>query len=217
MGNIDILLKELKHDAKQETSLGQCRSEDCHNGTHVTLLIIMFLMVALGIMAGFAMMEAEKLEEKRQGLLLELEAERARNDALLEERQRRIEELEEENRELQEVIKQGIDEIRGILSGARVVEFEATAYTHVAIPGVADINGTGDGITASGLPVQEGIVAVDPRIIPLGTRIWVEGFGILIAADTGGAIRGDRLDIFLSSRGDALRFGRQQVRGIILN
>ena len=183
-----------------------------HNSTQVTLLIVMFLIVALGTMAGFAMMEAEKLEDQRQGLLLELEAVRAKNEALKDELLQRIEELELENHELRD-IRKDVKEIRGILGGAREMEFEATAYTHVAVPGVADINGTGDGITASGLPVQEGIVAVDPRVIPLGSRVWVEGFGVLIAADTGGAIRGDRLDIFMSSRGDALRFGRQAGSG----
>ena len=94
-------------------------------------------------------------------------------------------------------------------------EFEATAYTHVAVPGVPDINGTGDGLTASGTQVREGVVAVDPAVIPLGSQVWVEGFGWLIAEDTGGAIRGNRIDIFHESRALAMRFGRQYVRVVL--
>jgi len=91
-------------------------------------------------------------------------------------------------------------------------EFEATAYTHVATPGVADINGSGDGITATGTLVREGVVAVDPAVIPLGSKVWVQGRGWLSAEDTGGAIRGNRVDIFLPIRGEAMRFGRQSVK-----
>jgi len=94
--------------------------------------------------------------------------------------------------------------------------FEVTAYTHTAQPGVADINGTGDGITASGIPVREGLVAVDPRVIPLGSRVLVEGIGTLIAADTGGAIKGNRLDVFFESRTEAINFGRQYRWAIVL-
>lgn len=94
--------------------------------------------------------------------------------------------------------------------------FIVTAYTHTARPGVADINGTGDGITASGLRVRKGLVAVDPRVIPLGTKVKVEGIGILLAADTGGAIKGNRLDIFLESHAEAIAFGRQKRRVTIL-
>lgn len=94
--------------------------------------------------------------------------------------------------------------------------FEVTAYTHTAQPGVPDINGTGTGITASGIPVREGLIAVDPRVIPLGSKVLVEGLGTFLAADTGGAIRGNRLDIFFESRTKALRFGRQSRWAIIL-
>ena len=95
-----------------------------------------------------------------------------------------------------------------------IEEFEVTAYTHAA-PG-GDINGTGDGITASGLPVREGLVAVDPRLIPLGKRIWVEGLGVLLAADTGSLIRGNRLDVFMDDKRAAMEFGRQTLRGVVM-
>jgi len=71
-------------------------------------------------------------------------------------------------------------------------------------------------ITRSGREVEHGIVAVDPAFIPLGTRLYVEGYGFALAADTGGAIRGYKIDLFMEYIGDALRFGRRNVTVFIL-
>ena len=124
-----------------------------HNGTQITLLIAMFLVVALGAMAGLAIMKTEKLEEKRQALLLELEVERAKNEELRDELQQRIEELELENKELRG-IWEDVKEIKGILSGAREIE-EATitAYAPLDPRAVAGMCFAGDpNVTASGEP-----------------------------------------------------------------
>ena len=51
------------------------------------------------------------------------------------------------------------------------------------------------GITRSGMPLTKGIVAVDPNVIPLGTRLYIPGYGFAVAADTGGGIVGDRIDL----------------------
>ena len=67
------------------------------------------------------------------------------------------------------------------------------------------------GRTASGIPVGPGVVAVDPAVIPLGTRLSIPGYGQGIAADTGGAIRGARIDLWFSSHADALAWGRQTI------
>lgn len=69
-----------------------------------------------------------------------------------------------------------------------------------------------DGTTALGLPAGYGVVAVDPQVIPLGTRLYVEGYGYAIAADVGGAIQKRRIDLCFNSRKNALRFGREAVR-----
>lgn len=68
------------------------------------------------------------------------------------------------------------------------------------------------GITASGLPLRRGLVAVDPFMIPLGTHMYVMGYGFAVARDTGSAIKGNVIDLAFNSRGEALRWGRRRVR-----
>ncbi len=72
---------------------------------------------------------------------------------------------------------------RGYFSGRKVITMIATKYYGV------------NGRTYSGLRGTYGIVAVDPRVIPLGTRLYIDGYGYAVAADTGGAIKGDRIDL----------------------
>lgn len=79
----------------------------------------------------------------------------------------------------------------------------ATAYTYA---------GNSEDLTYSEIPVDTGVIAVDPRVIPLGTVMWVEGYGYGVAADTGGDIKGNRIDVFLPSRHDANRWGRKEVK-----
>ena len=73
----------------------------------------------------------------------------------------------------------------------------ATAYT-------ADSSG-GSGWTAIGRRAGYGIVAVDPRVIPLGTRLYIPGYGMAVAGDTGGAIVGNRIDLGFDSLRGAIR------------
>jgi cystine transport system substrate-binding protein len=88
-------------------------------------------------------------------------------------------------------------------SGAdRVLTVSATAYS---LPGY----------TASGLHVGWGVVAVDPRVIPLGTRMTVPGYGEAIAADVGTAIIGDRIDLWFPTLAQAQAWGRRTVTIII--
>lgn len=73
------------------------------------------------------------------------------------------------------------------------------------------------GITYSGLRVRPGIVAVDPRVIPLGTYIYVEGYGEALAADIGGAIKGNRIDLYYESPADVARYGKRTVKVYVLD
>jgi 3D (Asp-Asp-Asp) domain-containing protein len=123
---------------------------------------------------------------------------------------------------LTEIIRRGIRKQRveteiGLRSYTEVLEMVATAYTAGFECTGKRPGDRGYGITASGVPVGHGIVAVDPRVIPLGTRLFVEGYGEALAADVGGAIIGNKIDLFHEYRDDALRFGRRTVRVYILS
>ena len=67
------------------------------------------------------------------------------------------------------------------------------------------------GTTATGIPVAWGVVAVDPAVIPLGTRMYVPGYGEGVAADTGSAVRGNIIDLWFPSCAEALDWGRRTV------
>ena len=67
------------------------------------------------------------------------------------------------------------------------------------------------GNTATGMPVGWGVVAVDPSVIPLGTRMSVPGYGEGVAADTGGAVRGAMIDLWFPTQAQALAWGRRTV------
>jgi uncharacterized protein YabE (DUF348 family) len=97
---------------------------------------------------------------------------------------------------------------RGSLRFSRVMAMEATAY----LPS----DGEGHGITFSGIPARHGVVAVDPRVIPLGARVFVPGYGVALAADTGGDIKGNRIDLCMENADDAWTFGRRMVKVYIL-
>jgi 3D (Asp-Asp-Asp) domain-containing protein len=76
------------------------------------------------------------------------------------------------------------------------------------------------GRTASGLPVNKGIIAADPRVLPLGSRVKIEAgaySGEYLVADTGGMVRGKRIDIWTPSSREAMRFGRRTVKLTILS
>ncbi|MGB9792469.1 MAG: 3D domain-containing protein, partial [Thermacetogeniaceae bacterium] len=77
--------------------------------------------------------------------------------------------------------------------------------------------GKTDGITSSGKPAQpHRTAATDPTVIPLGTLIYLEGIGTFVAEDTGSAIKGNRIDIFMDDHQKALEFGVKDTRAYIL-
>lgn len=88
----------------------------------------------------------------------------------------------------------------------------STAYT-------ASCNGC-SGKTATGIDLHANpgakIIAVDPSVIPLGTKVYVEGYGYAIAADTGTRIKGNKIDVFFASQSDAYRWGQRTVKIKIL-
>jgi 3D (Asp-Asp-Asp) domain-containing protein len=99
------------------------------------------------------------------------------------------------------VERQGLDGTEKLARAA--LTMIATAYT-------ANCSGC-SGYTATGRRAGHGIVAVDPRIIPLGTYLYIPGYGRALAGDTGGAIRGNRIDLGFNSNADAMSFGRRPI------
>ena len=75
---------------------------------------------------------------------------------------------------------------------------------------------TGGGTTASGLPAAVGRIAVDPRVIPLGTQVYVEGYGFATAADTGGNIKGNTIDVYYNSESQCRQWGCRYITIYIL-
>lgn len=70
--------------------------------------------------------------------------------------------------------------------------------------------------TYGGHLVHKGLVAVDPDVIPLGTRLYIEGYGYAVADDVGSAIQGNRIDLAFDSHAAAVQFGRQTVMVYII-
>lgn len=94
----------------------------------------------------------------------------------------------------------------------KIIELQATAY----YPGPEDTWPYASGTTASGLKAGYGVVAVDPRVIRLKTPLYVEGYGYAIAADTGGGIKGNKIDLCFDTYQEAVQFGRKNVKVYIL-
>jgi 3D (Asp-Asp-Asp) domain-containing protein len=93
------------------------------------------------------------------------------------------------------------------------ITVKATAYT-ASCEGCSGVTATGINIKAN---PNEKVIAVDPSVIPLGSKVYVEGFGEATAADTGGAIKGNRIDVFIPSEQAAINFGVKQLKVTILN
>lgn len=83
-------------------------------------------------------------------------------------------------------------------SGERTLTVSSTGYT---------IRGR----TSTGIPTAPGVVAVDPAVIPLGSRLTIPGYGVGVAADTGGAVHGNTIDVWFPTAAQALRWGRRTV------
>ena len=164
------------------------------NDRLTSLLFLAALLVFLTIAGIFAKAASERdmLEQE----LIRLQQENSRLKA-------RVEELKQEKE----------DELQGRIEDWlemwEIDEYEATFYTKEC--------GTGDGITFTGTKATVGrTVAVDPAFIPLGSWLFIEGFGWRRAEDTGSAVQGNVVDIYVGegpgARKEALRLGRQRVK-----
>lgn len=98
-------------------------------------------------------------------------------------------------------------------AGGKEFYVESTAYTPYC-------NGC-SGISAAGINLRANpnlkVIAVDPRVIPLGTKVWVEGYGYAVAGDTGGAIKGNKIDVLMADKSQAYSWGRKKVKIRVMN
>jgi len=113
------------------------------------------------------------------------------------------------------VIADGIGEYASFAAFARqgfdgTEKLARSALTMIATAYTANCAGC-SGFTATGRRAGHGIVAVDPRVIPLGTHLYIPGYGHALAGDTGGAIHGNRIDLGFNSNVDAMSFGRRPI------
>ncbi len=96
---------------------------------------------------------------------------------------------------------------------SKEITVKATAYT-ASCAGCSGVTATGVNLKAN---PDAKVISVDPSVIPLGSKVYVEGYGIATAADTGGSIKGNRIDVFISSQQDAINWGAKEVKVKILN
>lgn len=108
-------------------------------------------------------------------------------------------------------VKKPVDSLKAQLAKAkRVFTVRSTAYT-------SDPRENGGwNVTAIGTKIRHGVIAVDPRVIPLRTRVYVEGYGFATAEDTGGAIKGNKIDVVMDTKAQSRNWGVRNVKIYIL-
>lgn len=138
------------------------------------------------------------------------ESPKDRDARLAKERKIQAQKLAEKRKKEQEEKEKQAQSAPKNVSG-RTITMRSTAYTSDPSE-----NG-GYSTTAMGTAIRYGVAAVDPNVIPLGTRLYIEGYGYARAEDTGGAIKGNKIDLVFGSKAQSNRWGRRTVRVTILN
>ncbi len=111
-----------------------------------------------------------------------------------------------------EIVEVGTKKPENTIDGykySRAISMRSTAYT--------PFDAGCSGITATGMRAGKGVAAVDPKVIPLGSKIYVPGYGVAVAADTGGAIKGNKVDVCYNSLSEAYRWGSKNVTVYVLS
>ena len=172
-------------------------------------------------------LESQRLEQS----LAELKAEKSEIDSMARELQGTQQRLEQSRSSRQELLSKTGEARQSVVQESekikskivelnppntqpashtgRFMTMEATGYSPEE-PGLDDT-------TATGLKAQHGVVAVDPGVIPLGTRLYIEGYGYAIAGDTGSAIKGNRIDLCFDTLGEVEAYGWRTITVEILD
>lgn len=153
--------------------------------------------------------ELDTLKSEISRNIKSLEKKRAQKNSILNMQGGNRSSIESSARAVQQRMRELNNGETAIPSGRKVLTMIATAYCPLE-PGL-------DYGTASGMRAQRGVVAVDPRVIPLGTRLYVDGYGYAIAGDTGSAIKGNRIDLCFDTLEEVYVFGWRLVTVRILD
>lgn len=149
-------------------------------------------------------------------LQIELEAEKRKADVIFTELLRQQDLFDKIWRQREEELEH-LKELKEILGSATVKTFKMTSYSLDGALAGDGINGNGDGKTASGTWATVGrTVAVDPRVVPHGTWMWVKGYGLRRAEDVGPAIKGMRIDMLVQTDREAFIIGNGLVDVVLL-
>ncbi|MGE1194820.1 LysM peptidoglycan-binding domain-containing protein [Priestia megaterium] len=151
--------------------------------------------------------QAEQAQKEQQQAQAE-QAQKEQQQAQAEEAQKEQQQAQAEQAQQQQQPAESSQQASG-----KSMTVEATAYT-ANCAGCSGTTATGVDLKAN--PNQK-VIAVDPSVIPLGSKVYVEGYGEAVAADTGGAIKGNRIDVFVPAEGDAQQFGRKSVKITVMN
>ncbi|WP_227493778.1 SH3 domain-containing protein [Bacillus cereus] len=160
--------------------------------------------------------EIAKAKEQEITKAKEREIAKAKEQEIAKAKEREIAKAKEEAKAKESTKTQEVSK-NNTQSAKRELTVVATAYT--ADPSE---NGTYGGrvLTAMGHDLTGNpnmrIIAVDPKVIPLGSKVWVENYGEAIAGDTGSAIKGNRIDVLMGSKSKAMNWGRQTVKVKVL-
>jgi 3D (Asp-Asp-Asp) domain-containing protein len=190
-------LNDLEQSAKQ----GEAAVTDTQRG-HAQLVHLASVLAAQA-------REAQALETRARATAASLE--RARSA-----RVRYLASLAREQRLTAHQLATLDSHARRVVEQAQTIQAKAPAPSAPVAdaPGTITVTSTGyslPGHTSTGLPVGYGVVAVDPAVIPLGTRLTIPGYGEGVAADTGSGVGGYAIDLWFPTLGDALAWGRRTV------
>lgn len=100
---------------------------------------------------------------------------------------------------------------------SRAGTYQRMRCFHMVATGYSPYEGSSAGLCANGMHAGYGVVAVDPRVIRLGSKLYIEGYGYALAGDTGGAIKGDRIDLGHTTYSEANSVGRRRVTVWVLS
>jgi 3D (Asp-Asp-Asp) domain-containing protein len=153
---------------------------------------------ALADQASQSVISLRQAHAERTSYLASLSSQQRLNAAAISSYQQQALAVEAKARELATVATTPVSSTTDIAPGAHTLTVTATGYS---MPGR----------TATGAPTGWGVVAVDPSVIPLGTRLTIPGYGSGVAADTGGAIQGATIDLWFPTVAQARAWGRRTV------